>query len=271
LSDLLEKNGIFSTGITRSSGVNISSYHDVEKLVKEIRPDYIFHLAAHSTTRHEAWIENHDTIVKGTHNVLESVRNVSQKTRIFIAGSGLQFVNRGVPIKETDPFFPGSSYALSRIQAAYAARYYRLKGLHVYIGYLFNHDSPLRSEEHINMKIIRAAQRIAGGSAEKLIIGDPSVEKEFGFAGDIVQAIWKLVNQDVVFETVIGTGKSYTIMEWIKLVFGLYGIPVEGNMQPDPNYVAPFRRLVSDPSLAYSLDWRPETTIEELAKMMCRE
>src|SRR4029079_12519546 len=114
-------------------------------------------------------------------------------------------------ISETDPFEASSIYAVNRIHTVYAARYYRALGVKAYVGYFFNHDIPLRSERHINKKIIEAAKRIAAGSKEKLEIADVNVKKEFGFAGDIVKGIWSLVDQDTVPEAMIGTGKAYAI------------------------------------------------------------
>ena len=89
----------------------------------------------------------------------------------------------------------------------------------IYIGYFFNHDSPLRSEQHVNQKIVRAVQRIANGSNESLQLGNIDVKKEFSFAGDVVEAIWLLVNQDQVYEKIIGIGKAYSIREWIEYSF----------------------------------------------------
>jgi GDPmannose 4,6-dehydratase len=270
LTDLLKRQGYTIIGIDRTSDIKLDSYPDVEGLIKEIKPAYIFHLAARSATRHEDWFLNHETVVNGTHFILESVWKYSGHTRVFISGSGLQFVNLGNPINESTPFFPGSAYAVSRIQSVFTARYYRILGVRVYVGYFFNHDSPRRSESHINMRIIRTAQKIKNGSLEKLVVGDPSVEKEFGFAGDIVAGIWALVNQDNVFEAAIGTGSAKSILEWINKVFNIYGLPVESNLQIDPSYVAPYKRLVSDPATMFALGWLPSTTFDELAEMMCR-
>src|SRR4030095_15126361 len=113
-------------------------------------------------------------------NILEVLKEFSPATKIFLSGSGLQFKNTGKPVSESDPFDASSIYSVSRIHTVYASRYYRQLGVRSYIGYFFNHDSPLRSERHINKKIIEAAKRIAGGGSEKLEIGDWTVKKEFG-------------------------------------------------------------------------------------------
>jgi GDPmannose 4,6-dehydratase len=269
LSALLQQKGYCVTGIDRNTaGVHISNFEEVCQVVKTLQPVYIFHLAANSTTRIDAWQENHETICTGSLNILEAVRLWSPATKVFLSGSGLQFVNHGLPIKETDPFFAGSAYAVSRIHTVYAARFYRQQGVKAYTGYFFTHDSPGRTERHINKKISETVKRIAGGSREKLSIGDLSVKKEFGFAGDIVQGIMTLVEQDSVYECVIGTGKAHSIEEWIDICFSGCGLRWQEHVETLPGFTAEYAQLVSDPSTLFSLGWKPATEIHSLAKMM---
>ena len=119
---------------------DLSNYIEVSELIKQHKPDYIFHLAANSTTRHDAMFENHATISTGTLNILEAVKNYSSHTKVFISGSGLQFKNENRPIKETDEFEARDAYSVSRIQSVYAARYFGSLGLKAYVGYFFNHQ-----------------------------------------------------------------------------------------------------------------------------------
>ena len=209
LANLLQEQGYTVIGISRSfqsKGPDIIDYASVAQLIKETLPQYVFHLAANSTTRHDAMFENHETISTGTLNILEAVKNFSPATKVFISGSGLQFVNNEQPIKETDLFEARDPYSVSRIHSVYAARYYRRLGLKVYVGYFFNHDSPRRTERHMAKKISAAVKRIAAGSEEKLEIGDITVIKEWTFAGDVVKGIWTLVQQQEIFEANIGSG-----------------------------------------------------------------
>ena len=271
LKELLLKEGFHVIGISRSEGfinVDLDNYEAVSRFIKDSSPSYIFHLAANSTTRHAAWKENHDTISTGSLNILEAVKEFAPACKVFLSGSGLQFINAGKPIKETDPFEASSIYSVSRIHTVYAARYYRTLGLKVYIGYFFHHDSPRRSERHINKKIILTAKRIANGSKEKLEIGDVSVQKEFGFAGDIVQGVWELVKQDDIFEAVIGTGKAHAIEEWVNVCFSLFGLHWKDHTEKVEGFVPDFKMLVSDPSTINSLGWRPKVNMDELAKLM---
>jgi GDPmannose 4,6-dehydratase len=243
----------------------------VERLVLETEPDFIFHLAARSTTRHEALFENHATISTGTLNVLEAVWRHRPDCRVFITGSGVQFVNTGAPISETAPFAATSAYAVARIQSAYAARYYRRLGVRAYVGYLFHHESPLRKPDHLCKRIAEVVKRIARGSDERLRLGDVSVRKEAGFAGDIVEGILTLVNQDTVFEAAIGTGVAYSIQDWLEACFTKIGRDWRDFVDVDAAGFEPeYRTLVSDPATIHSLGWRPKVGFDALAEMMLK-
>jgi GDPmannose 4,6-dehydratase len=180
----------------------------------------------------------------------------------------MQFENTGAAIDEKTQFAPLNPYAVSRIHSVYAARYYRSLGINVYVGYFFNHDSPLRSEQHVNQKIALAAKKIAAGSDEKLEIGDSSVKKEFNYAGDAMKAIWILVNQTNVYEAVIGSGKAHSIEEWLDLCFSSVRLNWRAHVIIKENFKSEYQILVSNPALIKSLGWQPETSIEDLAKMM---
>lgn len=272
LQELLQKKGHQVVGISRSAGGDVASRCYVEKLLKDHHPDYIFHLAANSTTRHEALFENHETISTGTLNILESVKNLCPACRVFITGSGVQFVNKGLPISEKDEFAPLSAYAISRIQSVYAARYYRSLGIQVYVGYLFHHESPLRKPNHLCKKIAELAKRVREGSKEKISLGDISVQKEAGFAGDIVSGIFALVSQEAVFEATIGTGQAYSIQDWIELCFSKVGCDWRNHITTRTDgFVPEYPLLVSDPRTILSLGWKPGTSIDALAEMMLGE
>ncbi|UAY53121.1 GDP-mannose 4,6-dehydratase [Ferruginibacter albus] len=268
LTELLQSKGIAVIGIGRKAAINIIDYTSICDTVNQYKPDFIFHFAANSTTRHDALFENHEVISTGTLNILEAVKKFSPATKVFISGSGLQFVNNNQPIKETDPFEARDAYSIARIQSVYAARYFRRLGLKVYVGYFFNHDSPRRTERHMAMKISAAVKRIADGSDEKLEIGDSSVIKEWTYAGDVVKGVWTLVNQDKVWEANLGSGLGYSIDDWISISFKLIGKDPKDHVVKTEGFTAEYRQLVSDSSLAFSLGWKPEVSFEQLAKMM---
>lgn len=271
LSILLQQQGYAVTAVSRS-GINqatdITNYESVAQLIKNIIPVFIFHLAANSTTRHDALFENNDTIGTGTINILEAVKNFSPATKVFISGSGLQFVNNDVPIKETDPFEARDAYSVSRIQSVYAVRYFRRLGLKIYIGYFFNHDSPRRTERHMAMKIAAFAKRIQNGSKEQLEIGDISVIKEWTYAGDVVKGILTLVQQNEVLEANIGSGSGYSIEDWLVACFNYIGKDWRDYIILRNDFVPEYKQLVSDSSIIFSLGWKPALSFDQLAQMM---
>lgn len=271
LNALCKEKGITSIGISRSGDWihgDVSNYEQVEQLIKKYKPTYIFHLAANSTTRHDALFQNHAVISTGTLNILESVYRHSRGSKVFITGSGLQFFNEGNPISEDSPFEASSPYAIARIQSVYAARYYRSLNVKTYVGYLFNHDSPLRKPNHVSQKIVLAAKRIVQGAEDKLYIGDLAVEKEWTFAGDIALGIMMLVKQDNVFEAVIGSGKAYSIQDWIEVCFSMLGLDWRISVERTENFYPEYKRLVSNPTLMHTLHWQPNIGLQELAAMM---
>lgn len=271
LNELCKAKGIKSIGLSRSGDWmrgDVSNYEQVEKFIKEYKPTYVFHLAAKSTTRHDALFENHAAISTGTLNILEAVYKHSPNSKVFITGSGVQFYNDGNPISEDTPFEASSTYAIARIQSVYAARYYRSLGIKAYVGYLFHHESPLRKPSHVSQKVVLAAKRIIDGSDEKLQMGDISVEKEWTFAGDVAQGIMTLVEQENVFEAVIGSGKIHTIKDWIEVCFSILGLDWTRYVEQTENFQTEYKLLVSNPALMHSLHWRPNIDLQQLAAMM---
>ena len=272
LRGLLEKQNIEVFGVSRNSKSwlvgNVSDFDFVEHLIKAKQPEYIFHFAANSVTTHDALFENHETISTGTFNILESVYRHSPHSKVFLTGSAVQFENKGLPIDEKSPFAALNPYAVARIQSVYAARYFRKLGLKVYVGYFFHHDSPLRTEKHINQKIVKTVQRIAKGSREKIEIGDITVKKEFNFAGDLIEAVWLLINQDKHFEAVLGSGLAYSIEDWLAVCFGLRKLDYIDYVTVNKNYKPDFKILYSNPELIYSLGWKPKVGLEDLAELM---
>lgn len=272
LSKLLAAQNVNPVGVSRKGNGIIGDVSDTgfaESVIKKYQPHYIFHFAARSTTRHDALFENHQSISTGTLNILESARLYSPHSKIFLSGSAMQFRNEGQPINEHTAFEASSPYSVARIQSVYAGRYYsRAFGMKVYTGYFFNHDSPLRSEQHVNQKIAKGVLRIANGSGEKLELGNISVKKEFGYAGDAVKAVWKLVTQDNISEAVIGTGKAYAIEEWLAYCFKKVNRNWQDFVTLKQDFVPEYDTLVSDPQVIKNLGWQPEVDFYQLADMM---
>lgn len=272
---LLEKLGYEVYGVSRSNSDILGDVKDlnfVSNLIQKLNPNYIFSFAANSTTNHDVLFENHQTITTGTLNILESVRLHCIHCKVFLSGSALQFKNNGLAINENTPFEASSQYSLARINSVYASRYFRDRfAMKIYVGYFFNHDSPFRSERHVNQYIVSAACRIAKGSNEKFEIGDISVRKEFSFAGDIVEGIWNLVNQETIFEAIIGSGIDYSIQDWIEICFRYFNLNWKDHFNQNLNFKSEYKLLVSDPSLINSLGWNSRTDINSLADLMIRK
>jgi GDPmannose 4,6-dehydratase len=275
LKYLLEKDGKKVECISRSGGNIIGDIRDyafIEEQIKTKQPQYIFNFAAISTTKHSAVFENHQTICTGTLNILEAARLYCPDTKIFISGSALQFKNDSNPIDEQTPFEGSSPYSVSRIHSIYSSRYYRNTfGLQTYVGYLFHHESPLRSEQHMSQKIVQTVKRINSGSKEKIEIGNIDVKKEFSYALDIVEAIWILINQNKIQEAVIGSGEAHSIKEWIKYCFSKINKNWEDYVLLKDNYTPEFNILVSNPSLIKSLGWKQKVNFHQLADIMMNE
>lgn len=271
LQELCKLKGIDPIGIARSgNGLlgNVADYGQVEQLIKQYLPIYVFHLAANSTTRHEALFENHETISTGTLNILEAVKKHSPASKVFITGSGLQFKNTGNPISEHDEFEANSAYSVARIHSAYAARYYRSLGIRAYVGYLFHHESPHRKASHVSKMIALGARRIAAGSDEMLEIGDIAVRKEWTFARDVMQGVMTLLDQDEVFEATVGSGLAYSIEDWLEQCFALIGRDWHDHVRLRQGFVSEYKQLVCNPETINALGWHPDTSISDLAKLM---
>jgi len=272
------QDGLFLSKLCKSKGIeclslgikdgDIRKYSTVSSIIKSQHPDYIFNLAAKSSARHELVFENHEIISSGALNILESVKKYSPSTKVFIAGSGLQFKNNELPITEDTEFEARDPYSVSRIQSVYASRYYRSMGLKVYIGYLFNHDSEYRSLNCLTQNVVQFVKKLNQGKFGELTIGNISVEKEWGYAGDIVNGILELVEQDDFYEAIIGTGKSYSIKNWLEICFEQVGYNWKEFVNIESLYTPEYARLVSNPSKIMSLGWSPKVDINELASIM---
>jgi GDPmannose 4,6-dehydratase len=243
----------------------------VTEVIASERPRVVYQLAAASTTRHEALWDNQSAIVNGTLNVLEAIWSHCRETTVVVAGSALQFRNRGEAIHENDPFEADSAYSLARIQATHAARYYRGRGVRAHVAYLFHHDSPWRRPPHVSARICQDVAAIARGTGTDVEVGDLSVEKEWGYAGDVAEALVTLAAQSEVFEAVVGTGEAHSIGEWVERCFFHAGIPSAGRIRTREGFRAEYGRLVSNPETVRRLGWSPRVSFDELAGAMMRQ
>jgi GDPmannose 4,6-dehydratase len=271
LAQSLRERGIECVGIDRYGAMmhgDVADYDFVRRIVAGHKPGYVIHLAARSTTQHDALFDNHAAISTGSLNILEAVHREHLSSRVLLCGSGVQFQNSGAPITEETPFAATSAYAVARIHSVFAARYYRSLGVGAYVAYLFHHESPKRPADHLSQRIVRTVQRIRDGSTEVLEIGDLGVEKEWTFAGDVVNGMLALLEQEAVSEAVIGSGETHSVREWVSTCFSLAGLDWTNHVREREGFVPEYSRLCSDPARIRALGWQPAVSFTELAAMM---
>lgn len=263
LSEILKHYHVEPVLVPKASGIDLTNVGVVTELVSNVKPEYIFHLAAHSTTDHGSALSNHDVIATGSLVLLEAARLVAPKCRVFLAGSAYQFKMQDRPISETDPLDNTSVYCESRAYSHGIAKVYRGMGLSVYFGYLFHHESPRRGINHLSQKISRAARRRA-----MIEVGDASMIKEWTWAGDTMNAVWSLVNQDKIWEANIGTGIGQSIADFADLCFSLKGLDWREFVKENKDRDSRFKTLTANPERIHSTGWRPERDLQYLAEQM---
>jgi GDPmannose 4,6-dehydratase len=263
LEKLLRHYRVEPIPIPSDSYIDLNSGPIVQSFVDNVQPDFVFHLAAKSTVSHNSSVANHHIISNGSFNLLDAAHRFARNCRVFLAGSAYQFKNEGKPISETDPWDTTSVYCAARGYSKLLADAYRAQGLMAYFGYFFHHESPRRGSEHMSQRIAKAAR-----NHEPIEIGDPSVVKEWTFAADAMEAVWSLVNQDVIFEANIGTGIGHSIAAFADLCYAAHSLDWKNYVKTSEDYISPYRSLTCNPERIFSTGWRPRTTIEELAELM---
>ena len=250
----------------------------IRRVLEQAVPDEIYHLAAQShvaVSFHEPGYTA-DVVALGTLRLLEAVRDFSAAhghgIRFYQAGSSEMFGAAPAPQSETTPFQPRSPYAVSKVAAHwFAANYREAYDLFVCNGILFNHESPRRGETFVSRKVTRAATRISLGLQDRLYLGNLDAVRDWGFAGDYVDAMWRMLQQDEPGDYVVATGESYTVRELVALVFGMLDLDWEEHVSIDPRYfrATEVHRLQGDPALARQrLGWEPRVSFHQLVEMM---
>jgi GDPmannose 4,6-dehydratase len=246
-------------------------------LVQEIEPDEIYNLGAQSHVRvsfdQPVYTLQSDGV--GALNVLEAARLLNRRkpTRVYQASSSEMYgAVLETPQTETTPFNPQSPYACAKVYAFFqTVNYRRSYDLFAANGILFNHESPRRGETFVTRKITRAATRIKLGLQTKLYLGNLDAKRDWGYAKDYVDAMWRMLQQERPDDYVIATGKTHSIREFLALVFGHLDLDWNEFVEIDPRYFRPAEvdLLLGDASKASrELDWEPQTELSELARLM---
>ena len=244
-------------------------------LLQRIMPDEVYNLGAQSHVRVSFDLPIYTVQVDalGTLHLLEAVRTLDNEVRFYQASSSEMFGQvEETPQTETTAFHPRSPYACAKVYSYWQTINYReAYGLFASNGILFNHESPRRGETFVTRKITRAATRIKEGLQEMLFLGNLEAQRDWGFAGDYVEAIWMTLQQDLPDDYVVATGETHSVREFIEEVFGLLDLDWLKHVEIDPRYFRPAEvdRLLGNPAKARKmLGWEPKVTFKQLAKMM---
>lgn len=241
------------------------------------QPEEIYNLAAQSHVRvsFDQAEYTADVVATGTLRILEAVRDYAARgnaVRFYQAGSSEMFGAAAPPQNESTPFYPRSPYAVSKVAAHwYAVNYREAYGLFIANGILFNHESPRRGETFVTRKITRALARIKLGLQSRLYLGNLEACRDWGYAGDYVEAMWRILQQPQPEDFVIATGESHSVREFLDLAAAHCGVDWSQHVETDPRYFRPteVNALCGDASKARSrLGWGPRVPFEELVKMM---
>ena len=240
----------------------------------EIAPGEIYNLGAQSHVKVSFEIPEYTAQVVGvgTVRLLEAIRRTGLQSRFYQASSSEMFGSTPPPQSETTIFHPRSPYACAKVFAHQATVNYRESyGMHASCGILFNHESPRRGETFVTRKITRAVAQIVLGSTDKLYLGNLDARRDWGFAGDYVEAMWKVVQQDAPGDYVIGTGESHSVREFVEAAFHHAGLDWREHVRIDARYYRPAEVdfLCADASKARRvLGWEPRVGFDELVQMM---
>ena len=250
----------------------------LRRILEKIEPIEVYNLGAQSHVRVSFDQPEYtaDAVATGTLRLLEAVRDFCGKDcdriRFYQAGSSEMFGAAPAPQNEKTPFYPRSPYAASKVAAHwYAVNYREAYGLFVCNGILFNHESPRRGETFVTRKITRAIGRIKCGLQEKLYLGNLDSMRDWGFAGDYVEAMWAMLQQPQPDDYVIATGETYSVRQLLEEAFGYAGIDWQDYVEIDPRYQRPTEVdcLQGDASKArFKLGWKPKVGFKHLVHLM---
>ena len=252
--------------------------HDQSSLVDVIeryRPDEVYNLAAQSfvPTSWNQPVLTGEVTGLGVTRLLEAIRLVNPQTRFYQASSSEMFGKvREVPQNERTPYYPRSPYGVAKVYGHWITVNYRESyDLYAVSGILFNHESPRRGLEFVTRKVSYGVARIKLGQAKELRLGNLDARRDWGYAGDYVEAMWFMLQQSTAEDFVIGTGQTHSVREFCELAFNYVGLDYQDYLVQDPKFYRPAEVdvLVSDPRKANrELGWQPRVGFEELIHMM---
>lgn len=247
----------------------------LREILTRVQPDEVYNLGAQSHVRvsFDQPVYTVQTDALGTINLLEAIRDTRLPTRFYQASSSEMYGKVvETPQKETTPFHPRSPYACAKVFSYWQTVNYRESyGMYACNGILFNHESPRRGETFVTRKITRAATRIKEGLQGKLFLGNLDAKRDWGFAGDYIEAMWMMLQQAQADDFVIATGETHSVREFLDECFALLNLDWKKYVDVDPRYFRPAEvdLLLGDSSKARkAMGWKPKVTFKGLVKMM---
>ncbi len=273
----LKKLGILNSVETYSMALN--DFRSVLTVLSKVEPDEVYNLSGQSSVglSFEQPVETMESISLGTLNMLEAIRFLSKKIRFYNAGSSECFgeTTADAPGDENTSFHPRSPYAVAKSAAHWqVANYREAYELFACTGILFNHESCLRPERFVTRKIVEAARRIAAGSTEKLVLGNIKVIRDWGWAPEYVDAMWRILQMDTPEDFVIATGKSTSLERFVELVFAEFGLDWQEHVEIRPDLFRPSDLMQShaNPAMATEkLGWKAKYKVEAVVRLMIRD
>lgn len=271
--------GLKALGIDRSVHLLSMAPNDFRSVLTALEksdPDEIYYLSGQSSVglSFEQPAETLDSIVTGILNLLEVMRLLKKRVRLYNASSSECFGDIGnTPANALTPFRPRSPYAVAKASAHWlVANYREAYGLFACNGILFNHESPLRPKRFVTQKIVHAAQRIAAGSDEKLTLGRLDISRDWGWAPEYVVPMWRMLQQDTPGDYVVATGESNQLEDFVAAAFAHFGLDWRSHVETSPALYRPDDILHSagDPSATFAaLGWQAQHRMGDVVAMMC--
>jgi len=253
---------------------DLNDASSVNKILRTVTPDEIYNLAAQSHVRVSFDIPEYTAEVTalGCLRILEGIRETGIKAKFYQASSSELFGRAPAPQSEKTPFEPVSPYAVAKLFAYWTTKNYRDSyGMFACNGILFNHESPRRGETFVTRKITRAIARIKHGLQDKLYLGNLDAKRDWGFAGDYVEAMWLMLQAKKPQDYVIATGETYSVKDFLEEAFGAAGLDWKKYVRIDKRYFRPLEVdvLLGDPRKARrELGWKPKVSFKKLVRMM---
>ena len=254
---------------------SLESFPSLAKIINQVQPDEIYHLAAQSyvSNSFEDEFSTLNTNINGTHFMLASTKEFSPQSRFYFAGSSEMFGKTvETPQNETTKFYPRSAYGISKVTGFELTRNYReAYNTFATTGILFNHESPRRGFEFVTRKISLAVARIKNNLQKEISLGNIKAKRDWGHAKDYVEAMWLMLQQQKPLDYVIGTGEQHTVEEFLSIAFQYVGLDFKDYLKIDKNLFRPaeVETLLADPiNSKKKLGWKPKIKFEELVVEM---